>query len=181
MFYTVYKITNVVNGKYYVGKHQTTNLNDGYMGSGKRIKLAIAKYGIENFHKEYIAIFDNEEDMNEAEREFVVLSESSYNLCEGGKGGFSYINNTGILKFKGKKHTEESKKKMGHPENSSFKGRTHSDETKRKIGESSAKRLLGIAKSEEHKKRISEAIKKKWIEKKAGKVFMDTHESSKLE
>ena len=110
MFYTIYKITNTVNGKYYIGKHQTTNLNDEYMGSGKRIKLAIDKYGIENFSKEILSIFDNEEDMNNAERELVVLSEMSYNLCEGGKGGFSYINNSGIPKFKGKKHTEESKK-----------------------------------------------------------------------
>lgn len=37
-------------------------------------------------------MFDNEEDMNAKEKELVIVSESTYNLCEGGKGGFSYIN-----------------------------------------------------------------------------------------
>jgi len=72
--------------------HKTKNLNDGYMGSGKLIKNAIAKYGIENFIKDILYIFDNENDMKNKERELVVLNEMSYNLCEGGKGGFGYIN-----------------------------------------------------------------------------------------
>lgn len=158
MFYTIYKITNNVNGKYYIGKHQTMDLNDGYMGSGKRIKLAIDKYGIENFNKEILSIFDNEEDMNNAEKELVVLSEMSYNLCEGGKGGFSYINNSGIPKFKGKRHTEESKKKMGHPGNAHKKGIPISEEQKKAISVKNSAALKGRPKSEEHKQKIREAM-----------------------
>jgi hypothetical protein len=73
--------------------HKTTNLDDDYMGSGKLIRAAINKHGIENFTKEILHIFDNEEDMKNKEKELVILNEMSYNLCEGGKGGFSYINN----------------------------------------------------------------------------------------
>jgi hypothetical protein len=95
LFYTIYKITNKINGKYYIGKHQTTNLDDGYMGSGKHLKRAIAKYGTDNFTKELLHIYDNEADMNATEKKLVVISEETYNLCEGGKGGFGYINSVG--------------------------------------------------------------------------------------
>lgn len=92
MFYTVYKVTNILNGKYYIGKHQTKDLDDGYMGSGKLIRRAIRKHGLENFKKEILHVFDNEQDMNQREAELVTVSEETYNLCDGGKGGWSYVN-----------------------------------------------------------------------------------------
>jgi hypothetical protein len=96
MFYTIYKITNKLDGKIYIGKHQTRDLNDNYMGSGKLIKRAIEKYGIENFNKEILFQFNNEADMNAKEAELVteefVKKETNYNLCHGGNGGFGYIN-----------------------------------------------------------------------------------------
>jgi len=103
MFYTIYKITNKLNNKFYIGMHKTIDLQDGYMGSGKLIRAAIQKYGIENFTKEILYIFDNEEDMKNKEKELVVLSEQSYNLCEGGKGGFGYINRTADLTTRNRK------------------------------------------------------------------------------
>ncbi len=96
MYYTVYKITNRINNKYYIGKHATNNLDDGYMGSGKLIRKAIKKYGIENFTKEFLHIFNTELEMNEAEANLVVINENSYNLCPGGHGGFGYIHDNGL-------------------------------------------------------------------------------------
>ena len=92
MHYLIYKITNKINHKYYIGMHKTNNINDGYMGSGKLIKAAIKKYGLEFFIKEILFIFDNESDMIEKEKELVIISEQTYNLCPGGLGGFDYIN-----------------------------------------------------------------------------------------
>lgn len=96
MKYTIYKITNKIDGKIYIGKHQTSDVNDTYMGSGKLLKRAQRKYGIENFIKEILHIFDTEAEMNAREAELVTeefcIREDTYNICVGGKGGFGYIN-----------------------------------------------------------------------------------------
>jgi hypothetical protein len=96
MFYTIYKVTNRINGKIYIGKHQTKDLNDGYMGSGKHLRYSVSKHGIENFTKEILFVFDNEQEMNAKEAEIVTrefcLNENTYNLCPGGNGGWGYLN-----------------------------------------------------------------------------------------
>jgi len=72
--YLVYKITNLVNGKYYIGQHQTKNPYDDYIGSGKLIKRAIKKYGLTCFIKEFLFDFDSFEKMNNKEKELIPLS-----------------------------------------------------------------------------------------------------------
>ena len=88
--HTVYLITNLINFKIYVGVHSTYNVFDDYMGSGKCIKAAIKKYGIENFKKEIIAIFDNRKVALKLEKEIVnsnfLNSDNTYNLTIGGAG-----------------------------------------------------------------------------------------------
>lgn len=90
-FYTIYRITNLLNGKVYIGKHQTENLNDGYMGSGKHIKSAIKKYGLENFEKEILYVLDSKESMDTIEAQLVNESfcarDDVYNIALGGCGG----------------------------------------------------------------------------------------------
>ena len=84
----LYKITNKINGKYYIGVHSTDSIDDGYMGSGKLIKRAVEHYGPENFVREIVFRGESREEVLELEElivspEFVKLDES-YNLSVGG-------------------------------------------------------------------------------------------------
>lgn len=161
VFYTIYKTTNLLNGKIYIGKHQTKDLNDGYMGSGINITRAIKKYGVQNFEKHILFVFQTEEEMNLKEAEIVddefVLREDTYNICAGGKGGWGYYNKNFDSGMKGKKQTVKQKntakktmlalhndlynnaskkeewKKSLIGRNPSFKGKTHNNETKEKM------------------------------------------------
>lgn len=98
MYYYVYKVTNLINGKFYIGKRGNKNpATDGYMGSGKLILSAIKKYGKQNFKKEIIKIFNTNKEAAELEKALVtkelIESNNSYNMHEGGHGGFLHINN----------------------------------------------------------------------------------------
>ena len=180
MKYTIYKITNLINQKIYIGKHQTLDPYDDYMGSGKLLKASIAKHGKENFKKEVLHVFDNEEDMNAMEVELVTEEfcslDSNYNLCPGGRGGWGYINSTGLNNsgIDKRNYTEIAKKWTSH------KGPV-TEETKNKISEANkktnisrgikvSKALTGSKKSEEHKRKIAESVRKRHAEKRAGIV-----------
>jgi len=102
MRYIIYKISNNINGRYYIGRHATTDINDGYMGSGRAITNAINKYGKEAFSKEIIAESFSAEDLWELEKQIVneeiVSDPLSYNMAYGGK---SYLD--GLKKYNPKK------------------------------------------------------------------------------
>lgn len=154
MFFIIYKTTNKINGKYYVGKHQTTDLNDSYMGSGKLIKKAIKKYGAENFTKEILHVFETEEEMNAKEKELVTVSEETYNLCEGGKGGWGYCNKE--IWTKEKRHSHNKRV-------SGFKTLTETERQKNgtKGGQKRAEKLKTLSKEEWNKMFSSNGFKGK--------------------
>lgn len=122
----VYKTTNLVNGKIYIG--QDSKNNPDYLGSGVIIKRAIKKYGKENFIKEVIDICKNKEILDEKEKFWIKKCNSrddliGYNITEGGEGCL------------GLTHSEESKNKMSkaHKGNKYCLGYKHTDITKEKM------------------------------------------------
>lgn len=134
MYYTIYKITNRKNGKIYIGKHQTNDLNDGYFGSGVALVQALKKYGKDSFEKEILFIFDNVHEMNNKEKEIIteefVARRDTYNLGIGGEGG---------PHFKGHKHTTETKKKLS---NLHINRAPLSQEARQKISEANKRRII---------------------------------------
>ncbi len=86
----IYKITNNINHKWYIGKHNGKDPN--YMGSGKLLKSAIKKYGINNFSKEVLEECNSLTELNKKEKLWIlktnaVIDPTSYNLANGGEGG----------------------------------------------------------------------------------------------
>lgn len=94
--YLIYQTTNLVNGKIYIGKHETFNIEDKYFGSGNLIRAAIKKYGLENFEFKILIDLKNREEMNLLEK-LVVTEEfcarpDTYNIKVGGDGGWDHVN-----------------------------------------------------------------------------------------
>lgn len=104
----VYKTTNNLNGDYYYGVHSTNNLDDGYLGSGKRLNYAINKYGKSNFTREIVQYFSNIKNAYILEAAIVtpelVNDPHCYNIALGGRGRFKEYG----LTEEGRKHIIES-------------------------------------------------------------------------
>ncbi len=122
----IYKIICSVTNKFYVGIHSTDNLEDGYMGSGKKLWNSIKKYGIENHTKEIIEFFPNRDLLINKEKEIVNESLLKDKLCMnialGGYGGkLLEING-----FYGKTHSEDIKLKISNTKKGQGSGEKNS-------------------------------------------------------
>jgi hypothetical protein len=160
-----------LDGKIYIGSHKTKKLDDEYMGSGKYLLAAQKKYGIENFTKEILFVFDNSKDMYAKEAEIVnedfLATENTYNLKKGGFGGWDYLNETGLnnssktkeqLQKGGFVHAEKLKKDLKDREEHSKK----SGERLKKLhqeGKIKYNTFLGKKHSAETKEKISHSHK----------------------
>ena len=70
-YHYIYKTTCLLNNKFYFGMHSTDNLNDGYLGSGKRLWYSLNYHGKENHIKEIIEFCENREILKKREKEIV--------------------------------------------------------------------------------------------------------------
>ena len=166
----IYKLTNLVNGKIYIG--QSTKIEDVsnriYKGSGVIIGKAIKKYGWDNFKSKIIDYADNQNELNEKEpryiKEYNSLAPNGYNLMDGGRQGGKHHPTT---KDKIRAATTGDKNPMYgvqlSGESNGMHGKTHTDEVKQK--------LSSIRKGTKLKREIVEKIRNKNIGKKRTEEF----------
>jgi hypothetical protein len=147
----IYKTTNTVNNKFYVGKHKG-DINDLYLGSGLILKNAIEKYNIANFKKELIEVC-TEDNVNDREKYWIKELKPEYNISEGGDGGntWQHENHPNYQEIYNKRYNGEGAKKYKESIDKYFtkevrderrqmllnpKHNIHSDESKQKSKDS---------------------------------------------
>ena len=193
-YYFVYKTTNVLSNRYYIGMHSTDNLDDGYLGSGKRLRYSINKYGVENHKREIIEFLPDRKTMIQKEIEIVNLNEIAkvecMNLMVGGQGGRGFTieqqkknakksnkkqrklhKDKEWAKRKGERITESLKRAYaeGRKEikfNYDWNGKKHGEKTKEKIGNANSISQLGEKNSQYGTHWITNGIENKKIQNK---------------
>ena len=183
----IYKTTCDVTGKYYVGMHSTINEDDGYLGSGKRLRYSIRKYGADNHTKEILSYHETRELLIEAEIQAItddmVLDKNCMNLKHGGEGGWNDIHHK-AFKYKLDNDIEFREKILGILKNNNknahlngnccydnFKDKSHSEETKQLMSE----QRKGTGIGENNSQYGTCWITKEGVNKKVKKDELDSH------
>lgn len=95
-YHYIYKTTNILNNKFYIGMHSTDDLNDGYLGSGKRLRYSVKKYGMKNHLCEILEFCSDRKTLATREKEIVneelLQVHQCINLVVGGECSFEYYN-----------------------------------------------------------------------------------------
>lgn len=167
----IYKTTNLINGKYYIGKDHANNPE--YLGSGYLLKKAISKYGRENFKKEILFYCKDLKDLAKTEKEIVTESickdPSSYNLAIGGHGGNTHAGWDDYRRDEFKKLQSEIKSRENNP----MYGKMQTEEGRKRISESNKKsehpnNNREREKNPFHGKTHSDENKKRWSDSRSG-------------
>ncbi len=148
----IYKITNLINNKIYIGQHhyEQDHIDPKYFGGGKNLHLAFKKYGKENFKCEILEWCNSFEEINEKEIYWIKYYNSKnreigYNLNDGGQGITGYH------------HTDEAKEKISKNNARYWKGRSlHPNTIKASI--ESRKKLAAEGKIKGHSFTIEQRL-----------------------
>jgi group I intron endonuclease len=153
----VYKTTNLINGKIYVG--QDSKNNPKYLGSGIALNNAIKKYGKENFKKEILENCSDKVEMDEKEKYWIEHLKArdkkiGYNITKGGEGCLGCSNKGIVFTKKHKENISINHHDVSGQNNPMF-GKKHSEEVKLKISKANSGREI----NENTKNKMSETKK----------------------
>ena len=167
MYGYIYKTTNLINNKFYIGQHKHKTFDVNYFGSGNIITKAIKKYGKSNFKCEIIEKCNNKTNLNNKEIYWINKLNPDYNISTGGTGGNlgnevnKRISNTLKDHWKTGKvyhHITSGFKKGYIPWNKGLKGtflgRHHTEETRKKISKKNKGRIISLKQRLEHSLRM---------------------------
>lgn len=136
----IYKITNKLNGKFYIGKRQKSCVDEKYWGSGKIQKRVLKKYGAENFKREILCWAKTVDELQQLEEKYInEYFDNPYciNIKRASVGGDTTSNTRKINNGVYEKHISISEEvPEGWWLGSKNKGKSKSEETKLKMKES---------------------------------------------
>jgi hypothetical protein len=166
----LYKTTCLTTSRYYIGLHSTCNLEDGYMGSGNRLRRSIRKYGKENHVKEILEFFETRELLIEAEKKAItqemLCDVNCMNLVSGGTGG-DFISKEQHIRNGSKTGNIHKEKLINDVEYRNVFSKISSERIKKTISEGklnhNRKTFLGKNHSEETKQKIAVVMKGKGL------------------
>ena len=166
-YHYIYKITCLINNRYYIGMHSTHNLNDDYMGGGKRIKNSVKKHGKESHIREILEFFDSREDLKNREKQLVneeLLNDPMcMNINLGGEGGWLPEWQTKGAISSNQKNWKDPiyRKKMKEVSSGVMKKLWQDPESSKRLLEGAGKSFKGKNHSEEFKEKMSTIMSEK--------------------
>lgn len=186
MYGYIYKTLNLINNKIYIGQKKSSRfLGDKYLGSGKRLKEAVNKYGSDSFKVFLLEEIQEEDKMDEREIYWISFYNSTnkdigYNLSKGGNVNRTLVGeNNG---FYGKHHSEDTRQHLKDIWYKTHYPEPLKEETKRKISEANRGKIVSKETREKlsinaqnnpnygmRGKHMSEEAKQKSREKRVGK------------
>lgn len=90
-YHIIYKTTCIITGRWYIGMHSTDDLEDGYLGSGNRLRRSINKHGENNHIREILEYTTDRKTLSEREKAIVnavmLTDPLCLNIVPGGEGG----------------------------------------------------------------------------------------------